>query len=249
MYEAQKILHFWLPVTNCSILSSLFPEVGPVGETLAAMGAAVRLVPGVGAQVALQQPGTRERLAAQLALVRQVVRQHVHRQRRHAHVHLVADRALLRVRRVQGPVGLPVAREIAARRIVLPAFRADILGLRRCCAARRDLHNNDSAVVDFAVAAAVVAENGGDGGVERGRFLGAAVAGEKGLVGVGGGGFAAEADDGGGFEGRRRRLLGGGGGGKGISQPRGAGGGRHCSVGSTENERGVSLTLFHTPCV
>jgi len=195
----RKFCSFGSQVKLFHLCRSLFPKVGPVGETLAAMGAAVRLVPGVGAKMTVQQPGPRERLAAQLALVRQVVRQHVHRERRHAHVHLVADRALLRVRRVEGPVGLPVSREIAARRIVLPAFRADILGLRRCCAARRDLYNHDSAVVDFAVAAAVVAENGGDGGVERGRFLGAAVAGEKGLVGVGGGGFAAEADDGGGF--------------------------------------------------
>ena len=127
------------------------------------------------------------------------MRQHVHGQRRHAHIVLQADGALARAARVQGPVGLLVAGQVAACRVVLPAFRADILGLRRCCAARRDLYNHDSAVVDFAVAAAVVAENGGDGGVERGRFLGAAVAGKKGLVGVGGGGFAAEADDGGGF--------------------------------------------------
>ena len=85
------------------------PEVGAIGERLAAVGAAVGLLARVRAQVALQQPRPRERLAADVALVRQLVRQHVHRQRRHADVGLAAGDALLGALRVDAAVGLLVA--------------------------------------------------------------------------------------------------------------------------------------------
>jgi len=53
-------------------------QVGPVSEGFAAVGAAVRFVPGVGAHVALQQPGPGERFAANIALVAEAVGQHMH---------------------------------------------------------------------------------------------------------------------------------------------------------------------------
>ena len=53
-------------------------QVAAIGERLAAVGAAERLVAGVRAHVALQQPGARERLVAHGAHVLQLVRQQVH---------------------------------------------------------------------------------------------------------------------------------------------------------------------------
>ena len=63
-------------------------QVGPVGERLAAVRAAEGFLAGVGAQVPLQQPRPREGLVADRAAVLEVVSEHVHRQRRHRHVHL-----------------------------------------------------------------------------------------------------------------------------------------------------------------
>lgn len=54
-------------------------QIGAIGEGLAAVGASVRLLASVAAQVALQEPGPREHLAAYAATVRQLVREHVHR--------------------------------------------------------------------------------------------------------------------------------------------------------------------------
>ena len=63
-------------------------QVGPVGERLAAVRAAEGFLAGVGTQVPLQQPRPREGLVADRAAVLEVVSEHVHRQRRHRHVHL-----------------------------------------------------------------------------------------------------------------------------------------------------------------
>ena len=63
-------------------------QVGPVGERLATVRAAEGFLAGVGAQVPLQQPRPREGLVADRAAVLEVVSEHVHRQRRHRHVHL-----------------------------------------------------------------------------------------------------------------------------------------------------------------
>ena len=57
----------------------------------------------------------------------QVVSEYVHGQSRHADVHLVADMALLGIVAVQASVGLPVSREIAARRIMFPTVTASVL--------------------------------------------------------------------------------------------------------------------------
>ena len=78
----------------------------------------------------LQQPWPREGLAADVALVVEVVGEHVHAEGRHAHVHLVADLALLRVPRVERPVGLAVSGQVRGCCIVLPAFGTGILRLR-----------------------------------------------------------------------------------------------------------------------
>ena len=105
------------------------PQVGAVREGLAAHGAGVRLVAGVGTEVALQQPRPGEGLAADVALVVEVVGEHVHAEGWHAHVHLVADLALLCVPRVKRSMGLAVSGQVGRCCIVLPAFRTGILRL------------------------------------------------------------------------------------------------------------------------
>ena len=105
------------------------PQVGPVREGLAAHGARVRFVAGVGAQVALEQPGPREGLPAHVTPVVEVVREDVHGERRHGDVHLATDVALLGVGGVQAPVGLLVSREVGAGGVVLAALGADVLVL------------------------------------------------------------------------------------------------------------------------
>lgn len=63
-------------------------QVRPVGERLATVRTAERLLPGVRAKMALQEPGTREGLVADRAAVLEVVREDMHRKRRHRDVHL-----------------------------------------------------------------------------------------------------------------------------------------------------------------
>lgn len=101
-------------------------EVGPVGESLTAVRAAVRLLAGVRPQVALQQPRPRELLTAYAAAVRQFVSQQVHGQCGHADVSLAAGNALLCRLRVQASVGLLVPRQVAGGGVLLPAFGADV---------------------------------------------------------------------------------------------------------------------------
>ena len=61
------------------------------------MSASEGLLPRVTSLVSVEQPGSREALAADVAGVGEVVGEHVHAEGRHAHVHLVADLALLGV--------------------------------------------------------------------------------------------------------------------------------------------------------
>ena len=105
------------------------PQVGPVRKGLAAHCAGVRLVPGVGAQVALEQPRPREGLAAHVAPVVEVVGEDVHGESGHGDVAFATDVALLGVARVEAPVRLLVPREVGAGGIVLAALGADILVL------------------------------------------------------------------------------------------------------------------------
>ena len=100
------------------------PQVGPVPEGLAAVGAAVGLFPRVGAQVALQQPGPGKALATQLALVLQLMCQHVHGKSWHGHVYLVALLTGLGSLAVHTPVRLFVSRQIRTGRVLLATLIA-----------------------------------------------------------------------------------------------------------------------------
>ena len=71
-------------------------QIRAVGERFAAVRASVRLLARVTSQVALQQPRPGEHLATDAAAMCQLVSQHVHRQRWHAHVRLATVDALLR---------------------------------------------------------------------------------------------------------------------------------------------------------
>ena len=105
------------------------PEVGPIRKGLSAHRAGVRLVASVGAQVALQQPGTREGLPAHVTLVVEVVCEDVHGERRHGDVHLATDVTLLGIGGVEAPVGLLMPGEVGAGGVVFAALGADILVL------------------------------------------------------------------------------------------------------------------------
>ena len=105
------------------------PKVGPIRKGLSAHRAGIRLVTSVGAQVALQQPGSREGLTAHVTLVVEVVREDVHGERWHGHVHLATDVALLGIGGVEAPVGLLVPGEVGTGGIVLATLGADILVL------------------------------------------------------------------------------------------------------------------------
>ena len=64
--------------------------------------------------VSVEQPGSREALATDVAGVGEAVGEHVHRQGRHAHVELVADVARLRCLWGELAVGLLVSRQVGA---------------------------------------------------------------------------------------------------------------------------------------
>jgi len=72
--------------------------------------ALIRLLAGVTTQVTLQQPGSREHLAANAAAVGELVREHVHRQGGHADVRLAAVNALFGRFGVEATVRLLVPR-------------------------------------------------------------------------------------------------------------------------------------------
>lgn len=99
-------------------------QIGAIRERLPAMCATVRFLPGVGPEVALQEPRTAECLTADVTLVFEVVCEQVHGQRRHGDVRLPAVLALLGQLAVKATVRLLVAREVARRRVVLPALVA-----------------------------------------------------------------------------------------------------------------------------
>lgn len=62
------------------------PQIGAVGKRPIANIALERLLAGMGPDVTLQQPGSRERFAANVALARQRMRADVHLQRAHRRV-------------------------------------------------------------------------------------------------------------------------------------------------------------------
>ena len=64
--------------------------------------------------VSVEQPGSREALATDVAGVGEAMGEYMHRQGRHAHVELVADVARLRCLRGELAVGLLVSRQVGA---------------------------------------------------------------------------------------------------------------------------------------
>ena len=78
------------------------------------MGTSKRLLPRVTSLVSVEQPGSREALATDVAGVGEAVGEHVHRQGRHAHIELVADVARLRCLWGELAMGLLVSRQVGA---------------------------------------------------------------------------------------------------------------------------------------
>jgi len=72
-------------------------QVALVGEGLLANAALEGLLAGVGADVALEEPRSREALAAGRALAALVVGPHMHRVRGHRNVHLLAIGTMTRL--------------------------------------------------------------------------------------------------------------------------------------------------------
>lgn len=101
-------------------------QVGAVGEGLSTVGAGKGFLPGVGPHVALQEPGSAEGFATHCALVLQVMGQHVHGQRRHRHVHLVAGGALPGLLAVQAAVSLLVSAQIGGCGVRLAALTTHV---------------------------------------------------------------------------------------------------------------------------
>ena len=101
-------------------------QVGAVGEGFATVGTGERFLSCVGPHVALEQPGPTEGFVAHSALVLQVVGQHVHGQRRHGHVHLVARGTLPGLLAVQAAVSLLVSAQIGGRGVRLATLAAHV---------------------------------------------------------------------------------------------------------------------------
>lgn len=87
-------------------------QVGAIGKGFAAVGTGKWLLSSVGPHVALQEPGPTEGFVAHRALVLKVMGQHVHGQRWHGHIHLVAGGALPGLLAVQAAMSLLVSAQI-----------------------------------------------------------------------------------------------------------------------------------------
>lgn len=106
------------------------PQVGFVGKRLVANLARKGLLSGVRADVAVEQPGSAETLAAEGAPAALGMRADVHAESRHGHVHFVTVRTFPRLFVQHGPVRLAVAGEVAAGAVALAAFRANVGAVR-----------------------------------------------------------------------------------------------------------------------
>jgi hypothetical protein len=78
--------------------------------------------------MSLKQPRSRESFPAHVALVAEVVREHVHGKGRHAHVRFATGRTLLRGLRVQASVGLLVSGQVGRGSVLLSTLRTRVLG-------------------------------------------------------------------------------------------------------------------------
>ena len=79
--------------------------------------------------MALQQPRPGKCFATELALMVEGVGEHMHREGRHADIHLVTDVALLGIVRVKAPVSLPMSLEVAAGCIMFSTVTAGVFCL------------------------------------------------------------------------------------------------------------------------
>ena len=101
-------------------------QVGSVGECFAAVGTCEGFLSGVGPHVALQEPGPTKGFTAHRALMLQVMGQHVHSQRRHGHVRLVAGGTLPGLLAVQAAMSLLVSAQIGGGGVRLAALSTHI---------------------------------------------------------------------------------------------------------------------------
>lgn len=101
-------------------------QVGAVRERFAAVGAGEWFLSSVRPHVALQEPRSTEGFTAHCAFVLQVMGQHVHGQRWHRHVHLVAGGTLPGLLTVQASVSLLVSAQIGRRGIRLAALTTNV---------------------------------------------------------------------------------------------------------------------------
>ena len=110
-------------------------QVGLVGERFVADCTLERFLACMSAYVPLQQPRPREAFATIVALASLIMRPHVHAERGHTDVDLVAVWAPPGFLISEGPVRLPVSGQIGGRRVLLPAIGAlvvlVVLGFRR----------------------------------------------------------------------------------------------------------------------
>ena len=79
--------------------------------------------------MALQQPGPGKCFTTELALMVEGVGEHMHREGRHADIHLVTDVALLGIVRVKAPVSLPMSGQVAACCIMFSTVTAGVFCL------------------------------------------------------------------------------------------------------------------------
>lgn len=99
-------------------------QVGPVCKGSPAVGTPIGFLARVRPPMALQQPGSREGLSTNVALMLQVVSQNVHRKRRHGNIKFSTVRTFLGQLAVETPMRLLVPTQIRRGRIVLPTFSA-----------------------------------------------------------------------------------------------------------------------------
>lgn len=82
--QGERLVAAWtLEMLEARMRLHMCPQIGAVSEGLSTVSATEWLFASVGSHVALQKPGSRKGLPADLASVLQVVRQDVHCQRGH----------------------------------------------------------------------------------------------------------------------------------------------------------------------
>ena len=101
-------------------------QVWAVSKGFATVGTGKWFLSSVGPHVALQQPWSTEGFAAHRAFMLQVVGQHVHGQRWHRHVHLVAGGTFPGLLAVQATMSLLVSAQVGGRGIRLATLTTHV---------------------------------------------------------------------------------------------------------------------------